>query len=193
MQELDIKDCRAALKLIGDLSVSLPQTPELAGALSVLQAAVEELDAWKKLKDPKILHANLLAGKPAKLSNGDLLHLAGAGECSNVGGCIKKLAGEDKAGCLPDHLLGVGDHQVTAMPVAKSKSHASVKPAGVSSISDEEVAVIAAWFQSEEGHESLRQAADEADKAIERRQRDCRVDSKVWRTAIGPRSGYKLT
>lgn len=193
MQELDIKDCRAALKLIDDLSANLPQTPELTRALSVLQATVAELEAWKKLKDPGVLHSNLLAGKPAKLSNRDLLHLAGAGECSNAGGCIKKLTGESKAGCLPDHLLGRGDLPLVTMPVAEPKSFAKVEPSRVTSISEEECAAIAAWFQSEEGHEGLRQAAEDANKVIEQRARDLRVDSKVWRRTIGPGSGYKLT
>ena len=36
-----------------------------------------ELEAWRKLRDPATLHANLLRGLPAQLDRAALLHLAG--------------------------------------------------------------------------------------------------------------------
>lgn len=36
-----------------------------------------ELDEWRKLRDPKVLHANLCRGFPAKLTAEQLLHIAG--------------------------------------------------------------------------------------------------------------------
>jgi hypothetical protein len=90
MTEIDIERSKAAMALIQSLAGHLPLTAEVTEALGVLHGSVLELEAWKKLKDPVILHGNLLAGMPAKLSAASLLHLAGAGLCSNQGACLAK-------------------------------------------------------------------------------------------------------
>ena len=46
-----------------------------AEKVSVLQQA--ELDEWRKLRDPQVLHVNLCRGFPAKLTAEQLLHIAG--------------------------------------------------------------------------------------------------------------------
>jgi hypothetical protein len=60
-----------------------------AGAeqIALLEQALQELSKWRGLTDPQALHVNLLRGYPAKLTVRSLLHLAGAGECSNAGKC----------------------------------------------------------------------------------------------------------
>ena len=47
-----------------------------------------ELDEWHKLKDPNVLHINLLAGIPARLPAETLLHLA----CDQYQGMAARIA-----------------------------------------------------------------------------------------------------
>lgn len=138
MDELDISQSRAALELITNLVGLAPQSQEVMAALKVLDNTILELAAWKKLKDPQILHANLLSGRPAKLSPASLLHLVGAGECSNAGGCQKKLGGELYGRDTQANLLGDGDQQQSQDPVQRLKSFAVLKESNVYRLSDED-------------------------------------------------------
>lgn len=61
---------------------ALAQPPAQPPAVAVLQA---ELDEWRKLRDPKVLHVNLCRGFPAKLTAEQLLHIAGDEKQSAVG------------------------------------------------------------------------------------------------------------
>jgi len=87
MKELEITTCSQALEYVRAQLADAPQTEQVGSALQTLQAMVEELAAWKTLKNPQILHSNLLKGFPASLSKASLLHLVGAPECSNAGRC----------------------------------------------------------------------------------------------------------
>jgi hypothetical protein len=53
----------------------------IAGELAYRDMEIERLRAelaeWEKLRDPSILHANLLRGLPAQLDRDKFLHLAG--------------------------------------------------------------------------------------------------------------------
>jgi hypothetical protein len=48
-----------------------------SGCVAALGVALDELDEWRKLRDPVTLHVNLLRGLPAKLDRTTFLHLAG--------------------------------------------------------------------------------------------------------------------
>lgn len=54
---------------------------ELLAHIDAQRSRIAELEAalaeWKSLRDPHVLHANLLRGIPAKLSDDQLLHIAG--------------------------------------------------------------------------------------------------------------------
>ena len=184
MDELDIADSKAAFTLIHSLSGSLPQTDEVHNALRILQGTVLELEAWKKLKDPGVLHANLLAGKPSKLSPASLLHLVGAGECSNAGGCLKKLNQDDLRKLQPDHLGGESD--CSEIPAITPLTPSGDDRAPVSSLSDEEHKEIELWLRSVEGREAMRNAMLEARDTIAQIGERNQIDPEVWQRAIGP-------
>lgn len=180
MDELDISQSRAALELITDLVGLAPQSPEVMAALKVLDNTILELAAWKKLKDPQILHANLLSGRPAKLSPASLLHLVGAGECSNAGGCQKKLSG-DFAGCeTPGHA-----ESLVPAPQPQSPSPSVIKKPNVSALSEEECQSIALWLSSDEGRESMKKAFESAQEEIKEIDQGRYMDPTVWQTRIG--------
>lgn len=172
MDELDIADSKAAFTLIHGLSGQLPQTPDVLQALKVLHDTVLELEAWKKLRDPAVLHANLLAGRPAKLSPSSLLHLVGAGECSNAGGCKKKSA---------EHLL----LSEVAMPGASIPE--PLNKAKTSNLKDGEYEAIKLWLSSEEGQEAMRSSLSDVMIPSDQPEEKFRIDPEVWRRAIGPR------
>ena len=176
MDELDIADSKAAFMLINSLSGSLPKTDEVHNALRILQGTVLELEAWKKLKDPAVLHANLLAGKPAKVSAASLLHLVGAGECSNAGGCKNKHEQADGAVAHPDILV----------PVSGEKAQSVIKKTQVSSLSDEDYSAIEKWLSSTEGQQAMRNAILGANEVIARSVESNQTDPEVWQRAIGP-------
>lgn len=186
MDELDIADSKAAFTLIHSLSGSLPQTDEVHNALRILQGTVLELEAWKKLKDPAVLHANLLAGKPAKVSHASLLHLVGAGECSNAGGCLKKLNQDDLLKLQPDDLGGVSDCFESPTPAVTPLTPSVIDRAQVSSLSDEEYKEIELWLRSVEGQEAMRNAMLEAKDTIAQIGERNQIDPEVWQRAIGP-------
>lgn len=87
MEELEMKDCIASMAIIRSALNQLPCSTATEAAMENLEAMVLELAAWKTLKEPQVLHVNLLRGFPAKLSKASLLHLVGAPECSNAGCC----------------------------------------------------------------------------------------------------------
>jgi hypothetical protein len=61
--------------------------PEASDEVSRLERALDELRSWRTLTRPDVLHVSLLRGVPARLSKASLLHLVGAGRCSNLGYC----------------------------------------------------------------------------------------------------------
>ncbi|MBI6727065.1 hypothetical protein RYA05_13705 [Pseudomonas syringae pv. actinidiae] len=89
MEELEMDACLESLVVIQRALDQISYSVETATALVTLEAMVNELAAWKTLKQPQVLHANLMRGFPAKLSKGSLLHLVGAPECSNAGCCMR--------------------------------------------------------------------------------------------------------
>lgn len=58
--------------------------------VETLENMLIEAKALRTLQNPEDLHINLLRGFPTKLSHRQMLHLIGAGECSNQGCCIRK-------------------------------------------------------------------------------------------------------
>lgn len=52
--------------------------------LSDLASCLKELRTWRKLKDPQILHVNLLRGLPSQLDRETFLHLAGGCRCGGA-------------------------------------------------------------------------------------------------------------
>lgn len=163
MDELDITTCKAAFGLINGLSSQLEQTPELLDALQALHHTVLELEAWKKLKDPVILHASLLAGRPAKLSDAMLLHLAGAGECSNAGKCSKK--GADRLG------QGAGRSQVIETP-------------RLSALTSEQSSEIETWLGSHEGLLAMERAIVESENEMRKLNKARRVSPQAMNRPI---------
>lgn len=60
--------------------------------LNAIDGMMKEVVAFRSLQDSHVLHVNLMRGIPSKLSQAQLFHLAGAGECANKGKCLKKEA-----------------------------------------------------------------------------------------------------
>lgn len=65
----------AGLGLVERLRAEIERTVSLD---LLHQEASDEIEQWRKLRDPLILHVSLLRGQPARLSRAALLHLAGA-------------------------------------------------------------------------------------------------------------------
>jgi hypothetical protein len=69
----------------------LPLTAsEQQAFVKTMENMLIEAKALRTLQNPEDLHINLLRGFPCKLSHRQMLHLIGAGECSNQGCCIRK-------------------------------------------------------------------------------------------------------
>lgn len=68
----------------GDLQIEAAKEIEILTAerecyASAMDRMLAANAQWEKLRDPDVLHVNLLRGLPAQLSNEQLLHLLGAG------------------------------------------------------------------------------------------------------------------